>query len=1572
MSVNATILTLLSRRPLHSGATVFLCFFTTLLLAQDPVSLVCNNLLNISLAENCRTTVDADMILENPPAGVLFDIELKSGNTVLPGNVVTSAYIDQVLTVTVINRGTGNKCTGAVQVFDEMSPRLTCTDLELNCANTEYTPEKLLAQGFAGVRPGVTDNCDTDLKIGYADRWQDFSCDASPDFSGQVIRTWTAKDASGNTGICNQTIKFRRIKLADVRFPNDRLWMCSDDVAKVTRPMGAYSGAPYVVAAPGTTEYLLNATDVLCEINVIYTDAIDSICPGTYVIRRTWRVTSWCEPLEQGKNPTTYTQLIKIKDESGPELTVPASITASVVPTQCCAVADLPDVVVRDRCSGVSKASVLIVGINAHGDTLGVYSNAASTALVDFPGNNRWNPDTLLKVGNTICLPLGHHTVVYKVEDQCGNHSTASFTLHVIDDAAPIARCVDNIVIAVGSDDAADKYIADDINCRFSGVAWAKAEVFDKGSADNCGKLRFTVRRMPGVNGKYSDCIEKLNNQHSCTDRAKEMDYYRYDPSCKDTSLIMDRGDVNCATGLLAGRDSLQTEYEVAISENDSIKFYCCEVGTPQTVVMRVYQVDAKTGFCFNDKNRNRRQDADEPFIYNECMVQVEVQDKIRPRCFPPPDMTIDCEAFDDDLRPYGQAGVNDNCCLDVSKKYLDEKGLTHVADFSNFDSVCNKGTILRTWTAWDCQGQTGRCSQRITVRYNEDYFVRFPNDVSLLACDSTGLYGEPEFFGQNCEQLSFSFEDDTLKVVPDACFKIERTWKVINWCTYNTNLPCIDVPNPEPNAISSSPDNLPGPIISSAGNDIPGWTSTFVSINPGEAPTDYSTFWRENPNCYRYKQIIKVRDKEPPFIIRPVNLQDFCDLTLNDPLLWNNPAFLDTKHNLKDLCEVPGDMCVTALDDCSPRDLTIRYLLYLDLDGNGTLETVINSINPPPAGFVRYNNANTPNFAGGELRQFDNRPVPDRQKYRFGSLTTFAGRAAQSCVRWSTPENPTAYVSPQLPLGEHRLVWIVGDGCGNEIDNPVILRPVDCLKPTVVCANGLSVNTMNGIPAQATLRTSDFLLYGEDNCTPANQLTYSMRKRGTGELFPTVKDANGKDVPVTSLTWGCNELGRQYVEIWAKDKAGNINSCETFVDIQDNSGACSPLTYASVSGALRTETKAGLEDAAVNLSGTHPNLPPMNLTTSSDKQGLYKFNQNIPYATSYTLRPIKDDNPLNGVTTFDIALINKHILGLEPLITPYQLVAADVNQTGSVTSLDMVDIRRLILGINDRFPNNNSWLFIDAQYQFPTPNNPFTQPFPETRSVANLRNDRPNEDFIAVKVGDVNNTAFTNSLTKALDRSAGTLRIDVTDRAVTTGETLTVDFAAAETVEGFQFTLNTEALEVVEILPGPGMKADHFAVFPESQAMTASLNGVGVGRFSVVFRARAQGMLHDLLSLSGRITAAEGYDAAGGRLDLALRFNAPEGVAAERGVGLELYTNTPNPWLTQTWLRFHLPEGGPTTLRLTDSKGRVVWTQQNDLSAGYHAIPVSREVAGMAGIYFYGISTPQGELNGKMILVSE
>jgi hypothetical protein len=618
-------------------------------------------------------------------------------------------------------------------------------------------------------------------------------------------------------------------------------------------------------------------------------------------------------------------------------------------------------------------------------------------------------------------------------------------------------------------------------------------------------------------------------------------------------------------------------------------------------------------------------------------------------------------------------------------------------------------------------------------------------------------------------------------------------------------------------------------------------------------------------------------------------------------------------------------------------------------------METVVNSTQlGNQSGGLGWNNVMFGNATGaGTSRQFDFRPVAGNQKWGFAIQETVTGNKKTACVKFNTFQAQATYVTPQLPHGTHKIKWIVSDGCGNESVCEYTIIVKDCKAPTVVCLNGLSVNIMP--TGMITLWATDFLQYAEDNCTLNPYLKYGIRKCGTGTGFPV--DGNGN--PITNVTFDCTELGTQCVELWAIDLAGNADYCETYVIVQDNAGNCGNTGTVSVSGAMKTEPAGGAEGIAeVMVNGQ-----------LSNNSGQYMVNNILP-GTDVTITPVKYDNPLNGVTTYDLVLISKHILGIEPLGTPYKMIAADANKSNSITTFDIVEIRKLILGIYQELPANTSWRFVDKAYSFPNPLNPFQTAFPEIKSISNIQNSMMDQDFVGVKIGDVNNTVVANSLMVSDDRTAGTLLFDLNDRDVEAGEAFEVTFKAAEKTQGFQMTLNLNGLEVAGLEESEQVNATNFGVHTDAltvsidNAFPSSGGGQGEDAFTVTFRAAKAGKLSEMLTVSSRITKAEGYSLADGRMDVALRFDGK----TIAGVGFELYQNQPNPFVDKTFVGFNLPEAATATLSVYDEMGRLVFTQKGNFAKGYNAISLDRALLNTTGVLYYTLETATDSATKKMI----
>ena len=104
-----------------------------------------------------------------------------------------------------------------------------------------------------------------------------------------------------------------------------------------------------------------------------------------------------------------------------------------------------------------------------------------------------------------------------------------------------------------------------------------------------------------------------------------------------------------------------------------------------------------------------------------------------------------------------------------------------------------NCGKLLsRTYTAKDGSVKTEdvTCTQNITVVHVSDFIVQFPADITIDTCpDELGDIPEPIISEDDCENIAISVQDRVFTQVADACYKIERTYTIINQCLVeNTN----------------------------------------------------------------------------------------------------------------------------------------------------------------------------------------------------------------------------------------------------------------------------------------------------------------------------------------------------------------------------------------------------------------------------------------------------------------------------------------------------------------------------------------------------------------------------------------------------------------------------------------------------------------------------------------------------------------------------------------------------------------------------------------------------------------
>lgn len=527
-----------------------------------------------------------------------------------------------------------------------------------------------------------------------------------------------------------------------------------------------------------------------------------------------------------------------------------------------------------------------------------------------------------------------------------------------------------------------------------------------------------------------------------------------------------------------------------------------------------------------------------------------------------------------------------------------------------------------------------------------------------------------------------------------------------------------------------------------------------------------------------------------------------------------------------------------------------------------------------------------------------------------------------------------------------------------------------DTIPPVVNCIPGLSIiglNSPSGVMGQTLiLWASDFLSSASDNQTPAFEILFALRDAdiNPGIGFPI--DANG--LAQTSLTFDCCQIGSNTLELWAKDKAGNVSFCTTYLSLGDNSGNCDcfggPPSFACFERPAPFAT-GPIEGVQVKLLGQGSNGIPdptiFGFTESGPNGCAPVYATWLPVLTDWNIVPSKNSNPLNGVSTFDLVNLSKHILGVKKFTTGFEYLAADINNNKQVTTFDLVELRKLILGVNTDFPSNTSWRFVEKGFTFNLATNPLSQNFKEYIQIADIMANSQ-VSFWGVKIGDLNGDALLENATGPIEnRTRPTLRLLAADLEMQPGDTRILQFFPEKTGDflGWQaaFLFDENEIEIDEILPETpdGSAAPvAFRTAPGRLAMNwfsgepTTFSPDGEAFISLKIRALRKIRLSEALRLEDENLPAEAYSADETAFKIELQFlkNGAENPAA----GLSVW---PNPFSESVFLKLENAPVGECLLDVFDGAGRLVFSQKMDGATA----EIQGKKLGASGSYFFRIA---------------
>lgn len=1549
-----------------SGNSTACTFCITVQEYQSPVNFItCHDEIEVSLNENCIATIGADEVLSGGPYGCYNDYvvivqDWSTGQIIdrqpnVPGIQLGVQDINKEYKITIKDTATGNSCWAHAKVEDKLAPKMVCArDTCIVCGTSPTTP---LYMGT----PIVIENCGS-YSLTYEDNVTNGSC--ALNFDQKIVRTWTAVDAQGNKTVCVQTITVALATVNGLSAPHDYddndepALSCDGKINKTKDYTPHYLASPYCVDGYLLDSALWKATggfypspqgDLagvrlprILGWNCIDTGLYEghpSPFPVYYPAHPSWRPTN---PVCWGPDEVIMWQGTGYPTGRGCfnlGMTF-RDIKIDVANPGCDAGAIGCFKIIRqwtvlDWCTGtVGGHNQIIKVIDKEGPQV-VYPDTVVVLVESFKCSGIWEVPKPWLVDN--CSNEVHYSVKISsgditgnetdgfvirniergiistayiiAEDCCGNITKHRVAVSVLDNIAPFANCDQHTIATItGNQSTGENFVR------------VYAKDLDQGSIDNCSPhVFFKAIRMENLRGTNNGTnSSQPDNGTNC-----------YGVNGDDNSVL----------------DGNQIYFD------DYINFCCTDVGKSYLVVFRVFDIDPGDGPVSPSRmNANGNLYGH----YNDCMVEVEIQDKSVPTVTPPPNIVVSCWFWFDvdklsdpndatfgrvvsDLSLRNKVITNDLVC----HRYCERNDITGYPGFvpgappSNppaWNKACDYYRVLfdtahadRKYNlTWGFDGTVlGTCGVNFNISVNDNrecgqgqltrtIVARGPNGLSVTATQTIWVVDCDPFYinrADNCDDL----DDITW---PGNCNGKATT---IEGCGANI-----------------SPDNpiLGRPVIENNADDLCAlisieYVDEIFTIEPDACFKVLRTWvvidWCQyDPSIdpvkgrWEYLQIIKVHDTDKPEITITVGN---CEAA--------------AKNQLNNICYGHIELTADATDNCSPADwLFYDYKIDLYNDGIGQYN-----------GFdVKSGPLTRKDYEAGKKPYFHDNPFAENENNPFDASGTY-------------------------PVGIHKICWYVEDGCSNIASLCQLFEIKDCKAPTPYCEVGV-VTTVMPKSGCITIWAKDLDRGSFDNCTDKDNLKFYF----------------DGDPTLTSITICCDDFTQvgandeliKEVRLWVEDEQGNKDFCVTAILVQDPQNVCpNSKPFGKIIGDCKTETNQSTEKVETRLFQS--GLMTKRMTTSST--GQYFFGD-LAYGSSmqYVIKPVRDDEPTNGVTTADIVRIQRHILGIESLNSPYKLIAADVNNTNNITASDISEIRKLILGVTEKFAKNDSWTFVPVSYVFPDKLNPYNAPREIAVNVIDPVTYQA--DFMAIKMGDVTNSAKAHSATSSIQRTGDKLHFEIENGKTTPGELYRVQFKSSDfnNIIGYQFTLKFDqknlAFETIEEgelkldLSNFGTNRIDDGILTTSwnnkTAQTVSREGT---LFTVVFRALTSQSISSLLAITSDVTAAEAYDANLGIKDVNLGVRTNKGFV-ETGV-FELYQNTPNPFTKSTVINFRLPEEGDAKLSIYDITGKVLRIYDVQGIKGMNSVKVDKSDLNVNGVLYYQLDAASHTATRQMILMN-
>jgi hypothetical protein len=1531
-------------------------------------SLACNDLVNVSLDEDCIVTITPDIMLEGQgiPANCTYTVQVLNANgtprTFANGTsnpVVNSGDIGKTLQVRVFLGA--NSCWGLVKVEDKLAPRVNCRPKrEVACWDKNFDPNLPVRAARA------KDNCNQDSIIAtvVSDVTTEMPCTGR--LRARRIVRYQAVDPSGNKSvICSDTIDYVGITLADVKFPKnydstlghrphlscDGSWEWGGVYDPATRRyVNQYQELPNGTLAPGSSwdrdgdgypdpeetgapfvPNSLNVTGYIRGYMVSGSPVVTATVPGCTANAKVgynlangpWRTA--CDG-NLGMNNFRIDTLYSPLSVGNSICKINITYSDTEVPICANSFKILREWKVIEWCTGkILPHYQIIKVVDDRGPIVSIATDNFSNVQPCAPN---FDVSSVIPANPYTCTGewIVEHSLIESIYD-CSdslfiiNNYNVMFALRNNDGSIP----TDGPFYFTRGEVRSEKLTTGPNRGKWRlsnlplGCTWIKFTFVDEcGNTSNAFTEVQVEDRTPPVAVCDEFTVATLSNNGVARIFAETFDDGSHD-NCTNVGFEVARMQAGCGQS----REVFGKFIDV-----------CCDDITRQVVdangdgvidskdrgyiqvILRVWD-DANDSGIFGDDvivsptgvtPVARKRDN-----FNTCMVLLKVEDKVPPIITCPRDVTIECGADTSSLI-HGRPVLSD---VILSTPYYTDNCPGSTMSWRNSGTIdnCGQGVITRTFTVY-ASGYTPQnaaltsasCQQRITVRNTVPYTgpkICPPNGTVWCGLENRTITG-----------CIGSDTDPSKTGVPQlgetACSQVAYTYEdqvfnfVENVCyKILRKWTVIDWCKFAPNL---DPQGRVYPSVPTKRED--------VSAND---------VWKVN--TWTYTQTIKVSDDTNPNVTRN-NANKTFDAT--------GPA-----------CNGTIELVETATD-CSPAaTAALKWKYLVDLYDDDII-------------------TNTP------LATSNNNSIAGNNNDASGVY----------------------------PVGTHEITWTVEDQCGNQKVETYKFTVRDTKKPTPYCLGSL-VTVVMPVQGFTEIWAVDYDRGSTDNCERLPLTNNPCQNTNPCLLYFTFQGmspvrtklceehffkGNGQNASPAEYQLGlaqkwipstctsgiyldCDDVDASpfdELEVWVWDQSWNSDYCTVTIDVQANEGCTGSRVAGNIS---RTATEM-VKNVQVTLTNTNNNETKLALT---DQNGKYEF-FGMSNGANYLVTPEKDDDPLNGVSTLDLVLMQRHILNINKFDHAHKYLAGDINRDNKITASDLVELRKLILGIYAKLPSNKSWRFVDKNATFADNANPWSAS--EKINIANFTTTMVSNNFSAIKIGDINSSATVGFNAPVEGRTAKNLELKVDDVEMSAGQDVVINVTTStlEKMSGAQWTMNFDPafVEFKNVLAGV-LKIDESNYHVSNNKVAFSWNEVKGQTFkkneilfTLVLKATTNTQLSKVLSITSDAMNSEAYTHDLSTMGVKMTFESRS---------QEIFTlgqNNPNPFTDKTSIAFTLPQAGQATITIYDLTGKVVRQISNSFPKGQSEIVIKAEDLQATGVLFYELESLGQKSTKKMIYLGK